>query len=74
MDEEQRNLINAVLGIKVNMGVFIEDQFTQQFHDIGDDLYDLVKRFNGDEAYIGMSGGKETAKLIIEICEKYLSE
>jgi len=39
MDEEQRNLITSVLTIKKECLVLLEDQFTQQFHDMGDELY-----------------------------------
>ena len=72
MDEEQRNLITSVLDIKKECLVLVEDQFTQQFHDIGDELYSLVERCEGDDPYTGVSGGRENAKLIIEICEGYL--
>jgi hypothetical protein len=71
MDEEQRNLITSVLDIKKECLVLLEDQFTQQFHDIGDGLYSLVERC-GDDSYRDGSGGKEIAELIIEICEVYL--
>jgi len=71
MDEEQRNLITSVLALKKECLVLFEDQFTQQFFDIGDGLYSLVERCEGD-SYTGVNGGKETAKLIIEICEFYL--
>ena len=73
MDDEQRNLITSVLDIKKECLVLLEDQFTQQFHDVGDELYDLVERCEGD-SYTGVSGGTETAKLIIEICEGYLGD
>ena len=73
MDEEQRNLITSVLDIKKECLVLLEDQFTQQFHDIGDELYSLVERCEGDP-YRGVSGGRETARLIIEICEGYLGD
>ena len=71
MDEEQRNLTTSVLDIKKECLVLLEDQFTQQFHDVGGELYDLVERCEGDP-YTGVSGGKEIAELIIEICEVYL--
>ena len=74
MDEEGRKLITSVMDIKKQCLVLIEDQFTQQFHDVGDELYDLVERCEGDDPYTGVSGGKEIAKLIIGICEKYLPE
>ena len=73
MDDEQRNLITSVLDIKKECLVLMEDQFTQQFHDVGDELYDLVERCEGDP-YTGVNGGTETAKLIIEICERYLGD
>ena len=71
MDEEQRNLITSVLDIKKECLVLLENQFTQQFHDIGDELYSLVERCEGDP-YTGVSGGDELARTIIKICDKYL--
>ena len=68
MDEEQRKLITSVLDIKKQCLVLIEDQFTQQYHDVGDELYDLVERCEGDD------GGDEIAKVTKEICERYLME
>ena len=67
-DEEQRKLITSVLDIKKQCLVLIEDQFTQQYHDVGDELYDLVERCEGDD------GGDEIAKVTKEICERYLME
>ena len=66
MDEEQRKLITSVLDIKKQCLVLIEDQFTQQYHDVGDELYDLVERCEGDD------GGDEIARVVREICDKYL--
>lgn len=71
MDEKQRTLITSVLKIKKDCLVLIEDQFTQQFHDVGDELYDLVERCEGDP-YTGVSGGDALVRIIIEICDKYL--
>ena len=72
MDGGERNLTTSVLDIKKECLLLLEDQFTQQFHDVGGELYDLVERCEGDEPYNGVSGGTETAKLIIKICEGYL--
>jgi len=36
-------------------------------------LYSLVERC-GDDPFTGVSGGIETGKLIIEICEVYLGD
>ena len=71
MDRNVTDLTTSVLDIKKECLVLLEDQFTQQFHDVGGELYDLVERCEGDP-YTGVSGGTETAKLIIEICEGYL--
>jgi len=73
MDEEQRNLITSVGNLKNECLALVADQFIQQYHDIGDELYDLVERCEGDP-YTGVNGGTETAKFIIEICERYLYE
>ena len=72
--DDARTLISSVMNVKNDCLVFLEDQFVQQFHDIGDELYDLVERCEGDDPYTGVSGGKETAKLIIEACNQYLRE
>ena len=74
MDDHTRTLISSVMNVKNDCLVFLEDQFVQQFHDIGDELYDLVERCEGDDPYTGVSGGKETAKVIIEVCNQYLRE
>ena len=71
MDEEQRNLITSVGNLKNDCLALVADQFIQQSHDTGDELYDLVERCEGDP-YTGVSGGDEIARHIIEICDKYL--
>ena len=49
MDDDTRTLISSVTNVKNDCLVFLEDQFVQQFHDIGDELYDLVERCEGDD-------------------------
>ena len=71
MDEKERNLIASGGNLKKECLVFVADQFIQQFHDIGDELYDLVERCEG-APYTGVSGGDEIARVVIEICDKYL--
>ena len=73
MDEEQRNLITSVGNLKNECLALVADQFIQQHHDNTNLLHYLVERCEGDP-YTGMSGGTETAKVTIEICERYLRE
>jgi hypothetical protein len=73
MDNEQRELMTSVFNLQKECRVLLEDQFVQQFHDIGDELYDLVERCKG-KPYAGVSGGEEVARLIIQICKVYLNE
>ena len=61
-----KKLITSVLDIKRECLFFIEDQFTQQYHDVGDELYDLVERCEGDDC------GDEIVRVVREICDKYL--
>ena len=74
MDEEQRNLITSVGNLKNDCLALVADQFIQQHHDNTNLLHYLVERCEGDDPYTGVSGGKETAKLIIEVCNQYLRE
>lgn len=69
MNEEQRNLITSVGKLKNEYLNLVADQFIQKSHDIGDELYDIVERFEGDAPYTGVSGGDEIARVVIEICD-----
>ena len=74
MDDDTGILTSSVMNIKNHYLVFFEDQFVQQFHDVGDALHDIAERCEGDDPYSGVSGGTEIAKLIIEVCEGYLEQ
>ena len=74
MDDDTGILTSSVMNVKNDYLVFVEDQFVQQFHDVGDALHDIVERREGDDLYSGVSGGTEIAKLIIEVCEGYLEQ
>jgi hypothetical protein len=74
MSEEQRILTTSALDIKNKCLSLIADQFIQQHHDNTNLLHYLVERCEGDDPYTGVSGGTETAKVITEICERYLRE
>jgi len=46
MDEEQRKLITEVQNIKRMCMSRVESLFVQRYHDVGDELYDLVDEVN----------------------------
>jgi hypothetical protein len=43
MDGDTGILTSSVMNVKNDYLVFFEDQFVQQFHDVGDALHDIVK-------------------------------
>lgn len=72
LSPEDKKLLDAVTKIQNDCVELLKSQFVQQFHDVGDELYDLVERCN-EKPYNGVSGGCEHAKLISEIINEYLN-
>ena len=65
--------LTSILKIKNECLVFLEDRFSQHFHDMGNDMlsHSYVERCEMDELYDGEEGGKQLAEIVIEICEDY---
>ena len=71
--ESNKDNLTAIHNIKKECLVFLEDRFSQHFHDMGNDLLSqsYEERYKMDEPYDGVNGGKQLAEIIIEICEDY---
>ena len=71
--KSKKDNLTAIHNIKKECLVFLEDRFSQHFHDMGNDMlsHSYVERREMDEPYDGVKGGKQLAEIIIEICEDY---